>query len=322
MLPHHALLSVSAVFLLSWSACAKDLHSSDVYSAAHPTVQAVAYLGKLIRERTTERHRIMILGEDDRHSEIYSIAAVRNGRLDMARVNFASLSNVLPAAVVPVLPYLFRSQEHLRHVLDGPIGQELLASLDDLGLVGLCFYDTGARSFYGSKPIRKASDLAGVRVRVPQSGPWVSVLKTTGMKPIAMPFEQVKAGLATDAIDLAENNWLAFVTSGHYEVAKYFSETEESMTPSIVIMSKRTWVEFTPADQGTIRSAAGDSVAYFRQLWESDGEKAKATAMARGVEVISNIDKATFIDAATTDYEDLAGTPKLRSLIKRIQDTK
>jgi tripartite ATP-independent transporter DctP family solute receptor len=319
---HRALFAISTLFLWSWSACAKDLHSSDVYSAQHPTVQAVANLGKLIQERTADRHRITMLGADDRHSEIYSISAVRNGSLDMARVNFASLSNILPTAIVPALPYLFRSRDHLRHVLDGSIGRELLDSLDSVGLVGLCFYDTGFRSFYGSKAIRKASDLEGVKLRVPQSGPWVSILKATGMRAIAMPFAQVKAGLASHAIDLAENNWPAFVTSGHYEVAKYYSETEESMTPAVVIMSKRTWREFSPADQAAVRSAAQDSVSYFRQLWELEDGKAKIAAKTRGVEIISDVDKASFVDAATNDYEELAGTPKLRDLIKRIRDTR
>lgn len=322
MRSHRALLAIFTLSLWSWGACAKDLQSSDVYSAQHPTVQAVAYLGKLVQERTANRHRITMLGEGDRHSEIYSISAVRNGRLDMARVNFASLSTVLPAAVVPALPYLFRSQEHLRSVLDGPIGKELLASLDDLGLVGLCFYDTGARSFYGSKPIRKAADLEGVKLRVPQSGPWISILKVTGVKAIAMPFEQVKAGLASHAVDLAENNWPAFVTSGHHEVAKYYSETEESMTPAVVIMSKRTWQELTPADQAAVRSAARDSVAYFRQLWELADGKAKIAAKTRGVEIISDVDKGSFVAAAANDHGELAGAPQLRDLIKRIRDTR
>jgi TRAP-type C4-dicarboxylate transport system substrate-binding protein len=141
------------------------------------------------------------------------------------------------------------------------------------------------------------------------------------MRPIAMPFDQVKAALANHAVELAENNWPAFVTSGHHEVSRYYSETEESMTPAVVIMSKRTWMEFTPEDQATVRSAARDSVPYFRQLWDLEEARARTAAKARGVEVVSDVDKASFVQAAAADYESLAGTPELRRLIKRIQDT-
>jgi TRAP-type C4-dicarboxylate transport system substrate-binding protein len=90
-----------------------------------------------------------------------TIATVRNGTLDMVRVNFALLSNLVPAAIVPALPYFFRSTVQLRHVLDGPIGEELLTELDRQELVGLCFNDTGSPPNYGTKPVRKAADLAG-----------------------------------------------------------------------------------------------------------------------------------------------------------------
>lgn len=118
----NALIVVIAFLSSVGIATAKELRSADVYAAGHPTVMAVDYLGKLLDQRTAGRHKITSLGEDSKNSEVFAIAAMRNGTLDMARVNLASLSNLVPAAIVLALPYIFKSTAHTRRVLDGPIG--------------------------------------------------------------------------------------------------------------------------------------------------------------------------------------------------------
>lgn len=311
------------VVFLPWAgiASAKELRSADVYAAEHPTVMAVDFLGKLIADRTSGRHKVASLGEESKNSEVFTIAAVRNGTLDMARVNVASLSNLVPAAIVPALPYIFKSTAHMRGVLDGPIGEELLTELDRLGLVGLCFYDTGARSFYGSRPIRKVSDLAGLRTRVPQSGPWVSLFQSMGVKTMPMPYGQVHSGLKNGSIELAENNWPSFVASRHYEVAKYFSMTRHSMTPGIVIVSKQTWDTISAQDQATIRAAAKESVRYIRKLWDENELTASKVSKALKVEIVSDVDQASFANAVAPVSERLIANPKAQDLMMRIKAT-
>ncbi|SKA34085.1 tripartite ATP-independent transporter solute receptor, DctP family [Enhydrobacter aerosaccus] len=316
-------LALIAAATLQWSASAeaKDLRSADVYAADHPTVQAVAYLGERLQERTRGRQSIRTLGADNRGSELFTIASVRNGTLDMARVNLASLSNLMPEAIVPALPALFRSTDHMQHVLDGPVGQDLLAALDRFDLVGLCFYPTGARSYYGSKPIRKASDLAGLKVRVPQAGLWVSLMKVPGMVAIPMPYEQIALGLQTGAIDLAENNWPAFVASRHYETAKYFSLTQHTATPSVLIFSKRTWAELSDGDKAALRATARESVGVFRRLWDEQEAQRDSIARVTGVELVSDIDRDSFVKAAVPIYDKEASTPALQDMIRRIRMT-
>ncbi|SJZ82173.1 TRAP-type C4-dicarboxylate transport system, substrate-binding protein [Enhydrobacter aerosaccus] len=297
-----------------------DLRSADIYAADHPTVRAVAYLGVLIQSRTMGRYRISTLGESSANSESFTIASVRNGTLDMARVNFAALSGSVPEAIVPALPGLFRSTQHQRHVLDGQIGRDLLAALDRQNLVGLCFYDTGPRSYYGSKPIRKASDLSGLRVAIPQFGPWASVLRVPGETMLPMPYTQVGAALKNGAIDLAEESWPTFVSSGHYKVARYFNETEHSATPSVLIFSKRRWLELSQTDREQIQTAARDSVREFRAFRDESEALARRTAREAGVEVISDVDRSSFTDAAAALYPTLS--PELQDLVRRIKDTR
>ena len=315
-----ALIAIAAL-LWAGAASGKELVSADVYSVDHPTVRATAYLGELIEERTAGRHKIASLGEGSTNSEAFAIATVRNGTLDMARVNLASFCNLVPSAIVPALPYLFTSTAHMRRVLDGPIGEELLAELDRQGVVGLCFYDTGTRSFYGSKPIRKASDLAGLKVRVPQSGPWVAIMQAMGVQPMPMPYERVSVGLRNGTIALAENNWPSFVSSRHYEVAKYFSMTRHSMTPGVLIVSRQTWDGFSKEDQAIVRAAARESVDYIRKLWDENELTASKVSKVLNVEIVSDVDQASFIDAVAPVRDRQIANPKAQDMIRRIAST-
>ena len=93
---------------------AREFRSSDIYPLDYPTVQAVVHVDKLMRERSGGKLGITVLGHDDRDSENYTAAQVRNGQLDMARINLAVLNNMAPSTAVLALPYLFKSKEHAR----------------------------------------------------------------------------------------------------------------------------------------------------------------------------------------------------------------
>lgn len=304
--------------LWSSSAAARELTIADVYPLDHPSVQAVSQLSALVAERTNGRHRIVFQHGQSAHSEGYLIGQVRNGTLDMARVDFASLSSLAPTANVLALPYVFKSAAHRHRVLDSDAGAQILAQLDALGLIGLCFYETGPRSFYGTKPVRRPADLKGLTIRAPQSAPWIRMMRALGVKPLPMPYEHVYAALQQGTIDLAENNWQAFVGSRHHEIAKYFSLTEHMRTPSVVIFSKRTWDTLSPDEQVGIRAAARESAEQLREVM-GDGPPDPSTAPA-GVEIVADVDHGAFAAAALPLYREVATTPQLQILLKRIQE--
>jgi tripartite ATP-independent transporter DctP family solute receptor len=315
--------TLAAVAVLAWSspAAGRDLQSADIYSADHPTVQSVEWLGKRLEERTGGRHRIVSLGEDNKSSEVFILGQLRNGTLDMARLNVASLSNLVPAAFVPAMPSVFRSTEHMQRVLDGPIGEELLAALDRFDLVGLCFYDIGARSFYGTRPIRKAADLKGAKVRVPPNAPWVALLQALGVQPVSMPFERVHVALRNGTIDFADDNWPAYVASRHYEVAPYFNLTRHSMAPGILLVSKRTWNQLAPEDHAILRAAARESVAYNRKLWTDIERAMTKVASTLKVTIVADVDQESFVDMIAPARNRQMTSPRIAEMIERIAAT-
>jgi len=314
--------AIAALLSLAWLASpawARDLRLADASPPGSPTVEAADYMNRLVRERTQGRHSIEIRPAD-RDSENFTIASVRNGMLDMARVNLAGLNSRVPTTIVPTLPYLFRSTAHMRRVLDGPIGEEILASLSSAGLVGLCFQDAGVHSFYSTtKAIRRADDMRGLTVRVQASSTSVAVVRALGATPVPMPFARVQAALQTNAIDAAGDNWTTYVTSGHFKLARRYSLTKHSMAPGVLVVSKIVWDQLPPADRAIIRAAAKESAVRMRARFDVIELETRRIAEEDGVEVIDDVDRKSFADVLVPLYPTLLGDQKLLDMVKHIR---
>ncbi|MGL4812613.1 MAG: TRAP transporter substrate-binding protein DctP, partial [Beijerinckiaceae bacterium] len=133
------------------SAQSVTLRSADTHPDGYPTVEAVKFMGQLIEQRTQGRIKIQMFPSSTLGQEKDTIEQTRFGVIDMNRINMAPLNNLVPETNVPGLPFVFRSVAHMRKVMDGPIGEDILKAFEPHGMVGLAFYDSGARSFYNSK---------------------------------------------------------------------------------------------------------------------------------------------------------------------------
>ena len=232
------------------------------------------------------------------------------------------MNNICAATMVPTMPFLFRSTDHMRKVLDGAIGDEILKDCEAQGFVGLAFYDSGARSIYTvKKPVKTLADAKGLKVRVQQSDLWVSLLEAMGANATPMPYGEVYTALKTGLIDAAENNYPSYDSSRHFEVAKYYNKTEHSMAPEILVMSKVVWDKLPANEQAMIRQAAKESVAVQRKAWDEAEGKSLANVKAAGAEIVE-VDKRSFQAVMGPVYDKFITTPDMKRAIKTIQDTK
>lgn len=310
---------IIAAVLAGTAAQAKPLRSSDIYPADYPTVQAMAHMGRLISERTGGRLSIKPLGENDQDTENYTVAEVKNGTLDMARVSLATLNNTVPASIVVSLPYLFTSTAHMRRVLDGPIGDEILASMESQGIIGLGFYDMGWRSYIAKKPIRNVGDIKGLKIRVQQVDIWKTMVEAMGAEAIKIPDGRAYHALRTSVTDAAESTLPAYVQWRNFEVAEFYSQTEHTVALGVLIFSKKVWAGLSREDQTIIRAAAKESVSYFRKVWDESKLAARKTAEAAGATIVTDVDKKSFSDVLTPFYAQILTDPKLQDMVKRIQ---
>ncbi len=302
------------------NAQAGGFRSSDVGSSANPSVQAVAHMSELMRQRSGGRLLIADLGVSDPDSERFTVAQVRTGMLDMARVSVSALHGTVPATVIPTLPFLFASTEQRRRSLEGPVGEELLASLAAVDLVGLCFYDAGPRSIYTpGKPVRTPADMKGLKIRVQTSSTMAEVMHALGAHPVQTPYAHVRTQLAAGTIGAAENNLVSYLASRHHEVAGVYSLTEHVAPPAVVIFSSQVWNRLPKEDQGIIREAARDSVAYHCKVFDEQEAAARATLANAGIQFVSDVDKPAFARILASLYPRLVADPRHRILVERIQ---
>jgi tripartite ATP-independent transporter DctP family solute receptor len=316
------LTGLAVALALASPAFAKEFRSADVHPDDYPTVMAVKKMSEIIAAKTGGNDTIKVFGNSALGSEKDTVEQVKLGALDMVRVNVAAFNNIVPETIVPALPFLFKSKEHMRRCLDGPVGDQILAALESQGFIGLAFYDSGSRSFYTTrKPIKSVADVKGMKLRVQQSDMWVTLIQSMGGNPTPLPYAEVYTALKTGVVDGAENNWPSYESSHHYEVAKYYSLTEHSMSPELLVFSKKIWDTLSKDEQDVIRAAAKESVPYMRELWDAQEAKSRKIVEDGGVTIISDIDRQGFSDAAKPVYDKFAADPKLQALIKQIQET-
>jgi len=313
---------VVALFLMadSTSALAREFRAADTQNEDYPTVQALRYMGDLIAEGSGGRHRIGVFHSRQLGEEKETIEQTRAGAIDLNRTNAALIGTFVPAMNVLAMPFLFRSIEHLQKVLDGPIGNEILGSFEPYGFVGLAFYDSGARSIYNSvRPVRSIADLKGLRIRVQQSELMSDMIRGLGAVPVELPYGQVLTGLATKLIDGAENNWPSFVTTDHYKYAGYYTLTEHTMSPEVLIMSRKAWEALSIEDRKIFREAAIMSSHFMHEKWKDLEAQSRRQAEAAGVKIVTDFDRQPFEAAMAGIYAKAQRDPAVAALIERIR---
>ena len=313
---------VVALFLtvISTGAVAREFRAADTQSEDYPTVQALRYMSGLIEQNSGGRLQIRVFHSRQLGEEKETIEQTRVGAIDLNRTNVALIGTFVPAMNVLAMPFLFRSIEHLQKVLDGQIGNEILDSFEPYGFVGLTFYDSGARSIYNSvRPIRSVADIRGLRLRVQQSELMSEMIKALGAEPVELPYGQVLTGLATQLIDGAENNWPSFVTTDHYKHAGYYTLTEHTMSPEVLVMSQKAWQSLSVEDRRIFRDAAIKSSQFMREKWKDLEERSRQQAKAAGVMVVTDFDRKPFEAAMAGIYQKAQRDPAAAALIERIR---
>jgi tripartite ATP-independent transporter DctP family solute receptor len=217
------------------------------------------------------------------------------------------------------LPYLFRDREHYLQVLDSEIGQDLLLEPVGVHLRGLGYYDAGSRSFYTTgRPINAPGDLRGLKIRVQESQTAMEMVSAMGGAPTPISFGELYSALQQGIVDGAENNPPSFFTSGHYEVARFYTLDEHTAVPDLVLISTRVWDSLNEDQQIWLQQAVDESVSFQRDLWQRDTQSALDAVTADGVEILRP-DKSAFqsnVEAMLREY----AASELGPLMRRIQD--
>ena len=299
----------------------KVLKASDVHPEGYPTVQAVVNMGKKLEQATNGRLSIQVYASMQLGGEKEVIEQAQVGAIQFARVSVGTLGPVVDDLNVLNLPFVFRDVAHMRKVVDGAIGQQLLDKVSanpNAKLVGLCWMDAGARSFYTiKKPVKTIADLKGLKIRVIGNPMFVDMANALGANGVAMGYDQVFSALQTGVIDGAENNPPSFVFDNHYQVAKFYSDSQHLIVPEMLVYSKAGWDQLSPDDQALLKKVSREAQLDARELWDKKEADAFDRMKSGGIEIDHIADKKPFQDAVKPVWDKYGA--KFTELVKQIQ---
>lgn len=287
----------------------------------YPTSLGAERFAELVKERTDGKVVIQVKYAGEYGTDEEVVSQMLFGGIDFAHVSLAVLADEVPVLNVLQLPFLYKDANHMWRVLDDTLGEELLAAFQDAELIGLSWYDAGARSFYSTKPISGIEDMKGLTVRVQNSQLAMDMVTLLGATPVYYDHNDVHYAFETGKIDAAENNWPVYQYMDHYLVARYYTVVEHTRVPDVQIASGRTWEALPEEYREIILQCAQESALYQRNLWVRNDIFARATVIDSGCEVIflSSEEKQAFREAVAPLYETYCSD--YLDLIQRIQES-
>ncbi len=320
-----ALLTATCFIFLQRSAGPAGAHTvlklGHALDQSHPVHTGMEFMAKRLAEISGGAMEIQIFPNGQLGSEPETIEQLQRGALAMVKTSTAAMEGFVPEMAVFGLPYLFRDDEHYWTVLNGLIGKELLEAGAPVGIHGLCYYDSGSRSFYTiDGPILTPGDVAGEKIRTLPSRMAMDLISTLKGAPTPIPWGELYTALQQRMVDGAENNPPSFLSSRHYEVAKHYSLDEHTRIPDMVIFSQQVWDTLSPQQKAWVEQAAAESVAFQRELWAEKTQEALEQVKAAGVSIYQP-DKTPFVEATAPLYEQFKDTP-IGRVAARIREVK
>ncbi len=315
--------AVTALTLAAGGAGAAEWRGWNIHVEGYPNTVAMDKFAELLAEKTGGEITLQMFHGGTLGSQPDAIEQVRLGALEVGNFNLGPIGPIVPEANVVSLPFIFKDVDHMFRVLDGKGGKMIADGMAAKGLLPLAWFDAGARSFYNtSHPINTPEDVKGMKVRVMNNDLYSGMIAQLGGNPSPMAFAEVYQALKTGVVDGAENNWPSYESTGHYEVAGYYSLSQHLIIPECLCINTDVFNSLPDDQKQAVKAAATEAAALQRQLWAEREKASRAKVEAAGVKVNEIADKAPFQAAMKPVYDAfLKANPNLRPLVEIIQAT-
>lgn len=298
------ILALTAVCLGGLPAIAAQyvLKAGHGVQKGHPTHLGLVKLAELVSERTNGKVEIKIFGDRQLGEEREMVEGLQFGTVDMTVVSTGPLGGFVGEINVLDLPFLFKDSSHAYKVFDGPIGQELLAKFDAVGIKGVAIWENGWRHLTTKKPIKTPADLKGLKLRTMANEIHMAAFKALGAGPVPMAWGEVYTSLDQGVIDAQENPITVIYTNSLWEVQDYVTLTGHVYGPHLVLMSARSLKKLPKDLAGIVIDTAKEVSAYQRQV-SMDLEKKQMKLLEEKGMKINTVNKAPFMEKSRAAYK-------------------
>lgn len=322
-------LLLSAMGLVVLSGCGTTEASSEEQivlryayaSNSQPVIDSMVEFGRLVEEKTDGQVTVEYFPDGQLGSETELIELTQTGGIDFTKVSGSALEGFSKDYSIFSVPYLFDSEEHFFEVMENKaITDEIYNSTEELGFVGITYYDSGQRSFYMTDgPVNSLADLKGKKIRVMQSETAIKMVELLGASPVPMGSSEVYTSLQSNLINGAENNEFVLYTAGHGGVAKYYSYDEHTRVPDIVIMNSEVKERLTDEQYEAVLAAAKESTEFEKAVFKDAVEEEKAIATKEYGVVYNNVDTTEFLAAVQPLHEQFKNDKNYSELYQEIR---
>ena len=251
----------------------------------HPTSAGVKKFAEIVAAKSGGKIKVQEYAASQLGNELQQQSALQGGVQEMLVASTTSLAGIVKEFGLFDFPFLFSNAKQADAMVDGPLGKMLSGRLADKGVVVLGFFDLGFRNVTNSKrPITKAEDLEGLKLRVIPNPVFLETFKTFKANPIPMPFAELYGALESKAVDGQENPFAVILSSKFYEVNKYVSATNHVYATNPVQISKRFSDKLNPAEQKLLQDAAIEAATFQRTFSRDASAKAVGELKAKGMQ--------------------------------------
>jgi C4-dicarboxylate-binding protein DctP len=284
---------------------------SHVVAENTPKGRAAERFKALAEERTKGRVKVEIYPNSQLYKDKEELEALQIGAVQMLAPNTSKFGPLgFKEFEALDLPYLFTSKEALHKVTRGPVGAAMMKKLEAKGIAGLAFWDNGFRVLSANKPIRKPSDLKGLKMRINSSKINEAIMRSVGALPQTMAFSEVYQALQTGVVDGTEGPISNFFTQKHFEVQKYVADTDHTYSGYAVVVNKKFW-ENLPADiRPILEGAMKEATEYNNAMSDRDTVDAWKAVRASGkteVYKLTPSEREVWIKAMSPVQDEMAG---------------
>ena len=239
-----------------------------------------------------------------------TVEGLQLGTLEAVIVSSGTLSNFVPEVGVTDIPFLFRDLAHARSVLDGKIGQDLLAKFPARNLIALAWGEQGFRHLTNSRhAVQAPADMKGLKIRTMENPVHITAFKTLGAAPTPMAWPEVIGALQQGTIDGQENPMSVIVSAKLAEVQKHLTLTGHVYSPAALIVSPKLWNSLDADGKKALAEGARAGVVAMRAFVDDVERKGVENVKAAGMNVVVLDDdaKAAFQKALAPAYSQYEG---------------
>ena len=298
-----------------------ELKIGHIAPPEHSYTKGIEIFAEKVEERTDGRVTFEIFGDGQLGGEREIIEQVQLGSLDLTVATAGVVGSFVPELSVLEMPFLFNDVEEAYEVLDGEIGEELMAKIEEQGFKALGMWENGMRHIVNNKqPVHTPEDMASLKMRTVENDLYIETYRALGTDATPIAFPEAYTSLEQGVVDGQDLSIGVMVTTKMYEVQNHLTENGIYYAAAPIFMNADKFAELPEDIQEVIVEVAKEVTDEQRQINQDMETEQKEFLKEEGVEIVepSAEEMAAFQEAVQPVYDKLSD--QFDGLVEQIQE--